>query len=90
MQAVQSLRCSCHEYRLLAMGQADFLTATMLKPWDHAAGQLVLAEAGGASALEDGTPYTPTRHEGRLIAASGPRMLEALQTLRPFGPAGAS
>jgi myo-inositol-1(or 4)-monophosphatase len=38
-------------------------------PWDHAAGVLIHAEAGGFSALLDGTPYAPTRHKGGIISA---------------------
>ena len=38
-------------------------------PWDHAAGVLIHAEAGGFSALLDGTPYDATKHEGGIISA---------------------
>ncbi|MCA0918737.1 inositol monophosphatase family protein [Pseudooceanicola nanhaiensis] len=85
IRQVQSLRCSCHEYRLLAAGQTDFVTAVTIKPWDHAAGQLILAEAGGTSLFEDGTPYTPTRHTGRLISSSSVEVLSAIRDLGPFG-----
>lgn len=44
---VTSLRCSCHEYRMLALGHADFMVTAMSKPWDHAAGMLIVTEAGG-------------------------------------------
>jgi len=68
-----SLRCSAHEYRLMAQGRADFTLNAMLNPWDHAAGVLVLTEAGGTARLLDGTPYAPGLTEGRLLAArSGP------------------
>ncbi len=40
-----------------------------LMPWDHAAGVLIHQEAGGFSALLDGTPYDATRHEGGIISA---------------------
>ncbi|MBY6092854.1 inositol monophosphatase family protein [Maritimibacter alkaliphilus] len=84
MRQVQTLRCSCHEYRLLAMGQTDFVTAVTIKPWDHAAGQLILAEAGGASLLDDGSAYAPTRHSGRLISAASPEVLALLRDVQPF------
>jgi fructose-1,6-bisphosphatase/inositol monophosphatase family enzyme len=38
-------------------------------PWDHAAGVLIHAEAGGYSALLDGSPYLPTKFEGGVISA---------------------
>ncbi|KAA9009350.1 inositol monophosphatase family protein [Histidinibacterium aquaticum] len=66
-----SLRCSCHEYRQLVLGGGDFALAAMLKPWDHAAGALALAEAGGVAALTDGTAYVPRLREGHMIAATG-------------------
>lgn len=44
---IQWIRCSCHEYRSLAFGRADFIISPAAKPWDHAAGKLVIEEAGG-------------------------------------------
>lgn len=66
---VRDIRCSCHEYRLLASGDVDFLRSVTLKPWDHAAGLLLLEEAGGWAAVEGLYPYSPTIHDGRIIAA---------------------
>lgn len=66
-----ALRCSCHEYRLLANGGIDFvLTAHNPMPWDHLAGQLVVEELGGTA-----TPWHP-RDEGY------PRRLSAIRSLR--------
>ena len=67
---VRDIRCSCHEYRLLASGGVDFLRSFSLMPWDHAAGSLLLEEAGGWAAVNGSDPYAPTRHEGRIVAAS--------------------
>ncbi|MEM0946351.1 MAG: inositol monophosphatase [Pseudomonadota bacterium] len=68
-----SLRCSCHEYRLLAQGRSDFMLNGMLNVWDHAAGVLALEEAGGVARLLDGRPYAPAMREGLLLnAASEP------------------
>lgn len=75
-----SLRCSCHEYRLLVQGSVDFLISATAKPWDHAAGMLLTQEAGGAVAMLDGSPYRPGLSEGTLIAAPHPAELERLQT----------
>ena len=41
-----------------------------LKPWDHAAGQLVLKEAGGWAAVDGLMNYKPSFYSGRMIAAS--------------------
>lgn len=72
------LRCSCHEYRMLAEGTADFGLNGMLNPWDHAAGVLALQEAGGVAKLVDGTPYAPTMTEGRLLTAKSPALWDLL------------
>ena len=64
-----SLGASLHEYRLMALGGSDFVLNGMLMPWDHAAGALILREAGGVSRLLDGRDYRPTMREGRLLNA---------------------
>jgi fructose-1,6-bisphosphatase/inositol monophosphatase family enzyme len=66
---IRDIRCSCHEYRLLASGSVDFLRSFSLKPWDHAAGLLLLEEAGGWAAVEGERPYSPTFSDGRIVAA---------------------
>lgn len=65
-----SLRCACHEYRLLTAGRADFSLSGTLNVWDHAAGALCVEEAGGHIALLNGASYAPTMTEGRLLAAA--------------------
>ena len=76
---VWSVRCACHEYRLLAQGSADFCLTGTLNPWDHAAGVLAVTEAGGAAALLSGETYAPTRTEGYLLVARSARQLEDLR-----------
>ena len=71
--------CACHEYRTMAFGFVDFMLTAKLMPWDHAAGIMILQEAGGYAALLDGTPYNPTIHQGRMIAASSKDNWEALR-----------
>jgi fructose-1,6-bisphosphatase/inositol monophosphatase family enzyme len=71
-----SMGASLHEYRLLAQGASDFCLNAMLNVWDHAAGVLILEEAGGHSALLDGRPYAPTMRTGRLLNARSPALWE--------------
>ncbi len=78
---VQDIRCSCHEYRLLASGQADFLKSYSLNPWDHAAGLLVLQEAGGWAKVDGVKTYAPTLREGSVIAASCEEVGQAVVAL---------
>ena len=62
-------RCAAHEYRLAAAGHCHYLLFGKLMPWDHAPGWLLHREAGGFSAMFDGSPYRPTVHAGGLICA---------------------
>jgi fructose-1,6-bisphosphatase/inositol monophosphatase family enzyme len=62
-------RCAAHEYRLLASGHAHFVAYTKLMPWDHLAGALIHAEAGGHVARFDGSPYLPSHLDGGLLVA---------------------
>jgi len=75
---VDALRCSCHEYRMLAQGRVRFCLSGSVKVWDHAAGALVAAEAGGAVGMLDGGLYDPARREGRLLVADTPDLFGAL------------
>ena len=62
-------RCAAHEYRLLASGYGHFVVYNKLMPWDHLAGALIHAEAGGYSARFDGSAYLPSHIDGGLLVA---------------------
>lgn len=62
--------CSAHEYLRILTGDAHFSFYNQVRPWDHAAGSLLLMEAGGWSAFIDGRPYGPTEPEAPLLVAS--------------------
>ncbi len=68
-KACFNYRCAAYEYRLISEGLVNFTLHYKLMPWDHAAGVLIHAEAGGYSALLDGSPYDATRHDGGIISA---------------------
>jgi len=72
-------RCSAHEYRLVASGACHILVHGKLMPWDHLAGVLIHAEAGGHSAKLDGTPYRPTDRDGGLLLAPDAASWHALR-----------
>jgi len=64
-------RCAAESYPRLALGEDTIALFQRILPWDHAAGVLFLAEAGGRTTHWDGTPYRvggPGR--GVLAAAS--------------------
>lgn len=64
--------CAGFDYLALAEGTLDFAFSRRLKPWDHAAGQLIHEEAGGHGRGLDGTVYRPANApggpEGLLLA----------------------
>lgn len=80
---IDSLRCSCHEYRLLAQGKMRFALSGQTKVWDHAAGVLAVHEAGGVSRLIDGGPYGPDIGSGHLVVADDQALLD--DVARRFG-----
>ena len=68
-----------HDYIDLATGALDFAHFNRLYPWDHAAGILIHAEAGGFAQHIDNTPYTPIPlDETPVIAAPAPNSWRAL------------
>jgi fructose-1,6-bisphosphatase/inositol monophosphatase family enzyme len=59
------------EYVALAAGRRTAMILTWDNPWDHAAGTLLLTEAGGVVTLPDGSPYRPgAATELPMVAAS--------------------
>lgn len=74
-----SLRCSAHEYRMLAQGHVEFcLSSPTAHPWDHAAGVLAVTEAGGVARFLDGAPYRADRLRGVVLAAGSEAAWEAV------------
>lgn len=58
---VSTLRCAGVEYLEILAGRASFSIYRRTKPWDHAAGALMLAEAGGGAVRFDGKDYAPAQ-----------------------------
>ena len=79
---VSTMNCAGAEYLEILSGRADFNLYRMTKPWDHAAGALMIAEAGGEAQRFDGQPYAPAQAiNGGLIAAVHPRTLAEVRGL---------
>jgi fructose-1,6-bisphosphatase/inositol monophosphatase family enzyme len=71
-----SLNCAGREYIEILSGQRDFSLYRQTKPWDHAAGALMVGEAGGQAERFDGTPYGPAGSmDGGIITAVSPGVL---------------
>jgi len=54
-----TLNCAGREYVELLSGTYDFNLYRRTKPWDHAAGALMMVEAGGQAARFNGAPFRP-------------------------------
>ncbi|MFK7996898.1 MAG: inositol monophosphatase [Granulosicoccus sp.] len=66
---ISCLRCSCHEYRQMALGHAHFSVSPSPKPWDHAAGVLIMRELGGAGSVDPASDYLPGARDARALIA---------------------
>jgi len=77
-----SLNCAGREYVDVLAGHRDFTLYRRTKPWDHAAGALMVSEAGGQSMRFNGTPYGPTGSmEGGIITAVSPQVMAEVRAI---------
>ena len=67
--ACRRLGCASIDLCLVARGVMDGYWERRLKPWDIAAGALVVAEAGGTVTNTRGGPFDP--HSGEVLASNG-------------------
>lgn len=70
MGQVFNPRCVGQEYLARLQGGMHFGVYTRLNPWDHAAGCLLHAEAGGHVMRFDGTPYRPAERDPGIVVAN--------------------
>ncbi len=77
--------CCGIEYLRIATGELHFAHYRGLKPWDHAAGDLIVREAGGRVRHVDGSFYQPGRNHrhGLLSACDDACWKQVLAILRP-------
>lgn len=78
-QGFQIDRGSGISYVQIANGTLDYVVSMGNKPWDVAAGALILNELGGASCMADGKPYQPGYGmEQTLLCLGDPAQFDAL------------
>ncbi len=65
-----NLRCAAATYRAMASGHMHASVSRRTLPWDHAAGTLIVEEAGGHVRRPDGEAWRPADIDGGLIAAT--------------------
>ena len=83
-QSLRRLGSAALNLSYLAAGRVDAYWATSVKPWDVAAGVLLVREAGGIMTAVDGTPFRLS--EPKFAAAATPKLhaeLVAILNSRP-------
>jgi fructose-1,6-bisphosphatase/inositol monophosphatase family enzyme len=69
--SLSTLNCAGREYIEMLRGTYDFNLYRRTKSWDHAAGALMMAEAGGQALRFNGQPYMPEGPlEGGIISST--------------------
>jgi len=70
IRGVHNQGCSGLEYMAIAQGMAQFSLHSRSLPWDHAAGMLIVHEAGGLGSFLDGGVYDPRITDRPVLAAA--------------------
>ena len=86
-RAVRRLGSAALDLCYVAAGRFEAFWEQHLKPWDVAAGALIVAEAGGRVTGMDGSPFDPVA--AHLVASNGhvhEQMLEIIRQYRHAGP----
>jgi myo-inositol-1(or 4)-monophosphatase len=81
-RAVRRLGSAALDLCYVAAGRFDGFWEQHLKPWDVAAGALIVTEAGGSITGMDGSPFDP--HAAHLVASNGPLHDALLDVIREF------
>lgn len=81
IEKVYRPNCAGHEYIQIMRGERRFTAYTKLMPWDHAAGSFMIVEAGGHSALLDGSHYDVAHPVGSLLNACDEQSWRRVQSI---------
>jgi fructose-1,6-bisphosphatase/inositol monophosphatase family enzyme len=82
-----SRNCAGLEYIEMLAGLRHFSLYRWTKPWDHAAGALMMVEAGGVSLAFDGAPYRPTQAgDAGIVTGPDTARCREIQELLLGGP----
>jgi fructose-1,6-bisphosphatase/inositol monophosphatase family enzyme len=81
IRGVHNQGCSGLEYMALARGISQFTLHSRSLPWDHAAGMLIVSEAGGRGAFLDGSVYDTRIIDRPVLAAASATSWEAIRDI---------
>jgi fructose-1,6-bisphosphatase/inositol monophosphatase family enzyme len=79
--SVKNRGCSGLEYIDVALGRAHFTLHSRSLPWDHAAGMMLVVEAGGTACFLDGSPYSPRIADRKPLAAADAQAWRLVQEI---------
>ncbi|HZT50428.1 MAG TPA: inositol monophosphatase [Stellaceae bacterium] len=86
--SVRNRGCSGLEYIDVALGRTQFTLHSRSLPWDHAAGMMLVTEAGGRVRFLDDSPYDPRITDRRPLAAADERIWRLVQAVVTAPPTG--
>ncbi len=66
---IESTQSAAVDYPALIEGRIDFSVYGRVRPWDHAAGALLVEEVGGRALTLNGRRYRPSLTDGGLVVA---------------------
>jgi fructose-1,6-bisphosphatase/inositol monophosphatase family enzyme len=79
---LSTLNCAGREYIEMLSGTYDFNIYRRTKPWDHAAGALMMSEAGGQAIRFNGALYRPADAiDSGIISAVSPEVVAEAKAL---------
>lgn len=81
-RGVRRAGAAAYDLCQVARGVFDGFWEKNLKPWDVAAGQLIVEEAGGILKTYEGTPHTPYSHS--VVAGNSPMVEQILNRFTPL------
>lgn len=76
LTCVPNPRCAAEQYPRVVLGQNDIVLFQRTLPWDHAAGALLVQEAGGVVRRPNGSAYVVSDQRRGMIAAASPALWE--------------
>ena len=79
-RGVRRAGAAAYDLALVSMGVFDLFWEKKLKPWDTAAGQLLIEEAGGMVRTYQGNPHNP--FEQTIVAGNPALVTQFLEKIK--------
>jgi len=77
--SIENHQCGATEYIAIAEAKMHYSLHSRSLPWDHAAGVLIINEAGGAVRFLNGDAYDPRVGDRPILAASSEALFTTIQ-----------